>query len=71
MITMSKKAKYFFAAAVVVLVGVCALAPLTVEAQVEVGDLAPDFSLYDIDGQEHTLSDYLGNVVYLVFGRST
>jgi hypothetical protein len=32
------------------------------------GSLAPDFTLLGTDGQNHTLSDYRGRVVYLEFG---
>ena len=32
------------------------------------GSLAPDFTLAGTDGQNHTLSDYQGRVVYLEFG---
>ena len=31
----------------------------------QVGDLAPDFSLPDINGQPHRLSDYRGKKVFL------
>jgi peroxiredoxin len=34
---------------------------------VDVGDQAPDFSLYDLDGQARQLTDYRGNVVILYF----
>jgi hypothetical protein len=34
----------------------------------QVGSEAPDFTLQDVDGFWHTLSDYLGKVVYLEFG---
>jgi len=36
-------------------------------ATVSVGDKAPDWSLADIQGQEHSLSDYAGQVVILDF----
>ena len=32
------------------------------------GSLAPDFTLAGTDGQNHTLSDYRGRVIYLEFG---
>lgn len=34
---------------------------------IQVGDSAPDFTLYDLDGQAHTLSDGSGSVVLLYF----
>jgi hypothetical protein len=34
------------------------------------GSLAPDFTLLGSDGRSHTLSDYRGRVVYLMFGAS-
>jgi len=36
----------------------------------QVGDTAPDFSLVDIGGVTHTLSDYAGDVIVLVFFAS-
>ena len=33
----------------------------------DIGDPAPDFTLPDLDGVPHTLSDYLGRVVVLAF----
>lgn len=42
-----------------------ATAELSVSA--EVGDLAPDFEVSDIDGSRHRLSDYRRKVVYLNF----
>lgn len=38
---------------------------------VNVGDLAPDFSIKDETGKEHKLSDYRGNVVFLNFWFTT
>src|SRR5688572_19960322 len=38
---------------------------------VNVGDLAPDFSVKDETGKEHKLSDYRGNVVFLNFWYTT
>ena len=35
-----------------------------------VGDSAPDFTLNDIGGVPHTLSDYAGNVIVLAFFTS-
>ena len=35
-------------------------------AAVETGQAAPDFSLTDIDGQKHALSEYRGKTVVLV-----
>jgi hypothetical protein len=34
------------------------------------GSTAPDFTLQGSDGRSHTLSDYRGRVVYLIFGAS-
>lgn len=36
----------------------------------QVGSTAPDFTLAGTDGQNHTLSDYRGRVVYLEFGAN-
>jgi peroxiredoxin len=33
----------------------------------QVGDVAPDFTLTDTNGIEHTLSDYQGKVVFFNF----
>jgi len=33
-----------------------------------VGDEAPDFTLVDLNGEEHRLSDYKGQGVFLNFG---
>ena len=33
----------------------------------QIGDEAPDFTLLDMDGVSHTLSDYWGRVVVLAF----
>jgi peroxiredoxin len=38
---------------------------------VNVGDMAPDFTVKDPDGKEHKLSDYRGNVVFLNFWYTT
>lgn len=35
--------------------------------EVKVGDVAPDFNLTDMDGNQHRLSDYKGKAVYLYF----
>lgn len=37
------------------------------EEIVEVGDMAPDFTLVDLEGNTHTLSDYRGEGVFLNF----
>jgi len=34
---------------------------------IEVGQAAPDFTLFDVNGVPHTLSDLRGNVVLLAF----
>ncbi len=36
-----------------------------------VGEMAPDFTLQDTDGNWHTLSDYEGKVVFLFFMGAT
>ncbi|MBW1689096.1 MAG: redoxin domain-containing protein, partial [Deltaproteobacteria bacterium] len=36
----------------------------------QIGSVAPDFTLPGNDGQSHSLSDYLGRVIYLEFGAS-
>jgi peroxiredoxin len=43
------------------------LAPAAGAQGVKVGDQAPDFKLKDLDGQEHTLAEYKGKPVVLVF----
>ena len=49
------------------------LKPVDSELKVKSGDLAPDFTLYDIEGRESiTLSDFRGKKpVALVFGSFT
>src|SRR5690348_786012 len=42
-----------------------------VSKEVNVGDMAPDFSIKDETGKEHKLSDYRGNVVFLNFWYTT
>ena len=42
-----------------------------VSTLVNVGDMAPDFSVKDETGKEHKLSDYRGNVVFLNFWYTT
>ncbi|MBD3160611.1 MAG: redoxin domain-containing protein [Candidatus Eisenbacteria bacterium] len=36
----------------------------------QIGSVAPDFTLLGNDGEEHTLSDYRGKVVFLEFGAN-
>lgn len=36
----------------------------------QIGSAAPDFTMPGNDGQSHSLSDYLGRVIYLEFGAS-
>ncbi|MCB2198704.1 redoxin domain-containing protein [bacterium] len=43
-----------------------AIAVLPAQA-VEVGETAPEFTLSDTDGMSHSLSDYRGTVVYIMF----
>ena len=40
-------------------------------AAVNVGDPAPDFTLPDVNGEMHSLSDFTGKVVLLNFWQST
>ncbi|MFM1851574.1 MAG: hypothetical protein RIS54_1258 [Verrucomicrobiota bacterium] len=47
------------------ILAVAGLGFATASAQVEVGAPAPDFTLIDIDGKTHTLSDYQGKTVVL------
>lgn len=47
------------------ILAVAGLGFATASAQVEVGAPAPDFTLIDIDGKTHTLSDYRGKTVVL------
>jgi len=49
----------------VALTALLALAGSAVRASVEVGQPAPDFTLTDLTGQTHSLSDYKGKVVVL------
>ena len=37
---------------------------------IRIGDVAPDFTLNDIEGVPHTLSDYAGKVIVLAFFAS-
>jgi len=39
-------------------------------SSLQIGDSAPDFTLNDVDGIPHTLSDYAGNVIVLSFFAS-
>ena len=41
------------------------LAPLTALATGQVGEAGADFSLVDTNGMTHTMSDHLGEVLYL------
>ncbi len=45
--------------------------PSVTYSQYVVGDSAADFSLYDLDGNLYTLSDFRGHVVLLNFFRTT
>ena len=50
---------------------VLAAIPAMVVAWPQVGTLAPDFTLKDTAGVDHSLSDYQGKVVQLFFWQST
>ncbi len=47
------------------LLGLSLIAGINAQAQVTVGEAAPDFTLTDILGNEHSLSDYMGSFVVL------
>ena len=57
--------------AVVVLAALFFVLRKPASAIVNVGDLAPDFTVRDETGKEHKLSDYRGNVVFLNFWYTT
>ena len=44
-----------------------ALVACTMAYGIDEGETAPDFTLTDTEGQEHSLSDYDGEVVVLFF----
>ncbi|MCD8482807.1 MAG: redoxin domain-containing protein [Verrucomicrobia bacterium] len=46
-----------------------AILPAGLIAQVNVGDTAPDFTLTDLQGVEHSLSDFRGKTVVLEFAN--
>ena len=46
---------------------VALLFSMAVSATVEVGDVAPDWTLVGSDGQQHTLSDLRGKHVVIAF----
>jgi len=48
-----------------------AVAPLAARAAATVGEPAPDFSLVDLNGQAHRLSDYRGKTVVLEWTNPT
>jgi hypothetical protein len=50
---------------------VLAAVPAILLAYPPVGSLAPDFTLPDTAGVNHSLYDYQGQVVYLFFWQST
>ena len=50
---------------------VLALAPALLMAYPAVGDPAPDFTIPDTSWVNHSLSDYRGKVVQLLFWQST
>lgn len=49
----------------VALVGALVTAPTVAQEQAQVGEKAPNFTLVDHNGKEHSLSDYEGKVVVL------
>ena len=53
---------------VVLLTSLALVAPM--QARLNVGDPAPDFSLPDVNGEYHSLSDYEGQVVLINFWAS-
>jgi hypothetical protein len=59
--------KKFLAAVLLALVAV----PAILLAGPNPGDLAPDFTIPDTAGVNHSLSDYRGKVVQLFFWQST
>ena len=48
-----------------------AVAGPAMAARAQVGSLAPDFTLEDIYGTTHSLSDYAGTIVVLAFLSDT
>jgi hypothetical protein len=50
---------------ILLLPALAALAPIAARAAATVGEAAPDFSLVDLGGQSHRLSDYRGKTVVL------
>jgi len=52
-------------ATALILLGSAAFATATAHADPQVGKMAPDFTLSDIGGQSHSLSDYRGKIVVL------
>lgn len=55
----------------VVLAGLAAMAAVPAMADLNPGDTAPDFTLFDSTGVSHTLSDYMGKVIVLANFTST
>lgn len=53
-----------------ILLSLFLLAPAAI-AGIPVGDPAPDFTLPDVNGDLHKLSDFEGKVVLLFFWQST
>jgi len=56
--------------ALLALVGLLALLPSMAQAVLQVGQQAPDFSLPDTSWTNHSLSEYRGKVVMILFWQS-
>ena len=65
-----KRNAFFSNLAITVIFLLVAGLTLNVDAQVvKKGDIAPDFTLQDMDGNEHTLYEYEGYVIFFnIFG---
>jgi len=52
-------------------IGILALVPVLLWAGPQVGTLAPSFTIPDTAGLNHSLADYRGKVVHILFWQST